>query len=303
MTEPGPIVPLTPVRPDGAAFEPAPVEPPGDGPQGAPAPGDSRQKRSSSPFVRIGIVTGTAALVLVGAVAAMGASPAPSGSTTTPITPSASGDPNIGGFGPGRMGAGPMGDFGGIGRGFGAITITSIDGSDLSLKTEDGWTRTIAVTADTTITKAGATIAVGDLAVGDEIRFAQTKAADGSFTITRIVVVMPSLGGEVTAKTSDTITVTRRDGTTATIHVDSSTTYTVDGVAGKALADITVGMHIRAEGSSNSDGSLDAATVTSGFGRDGKGPGHGHGPGHGPGGIDPDDSTPSASPDASATPG
>lgn len=298
MTEPGPIVPLTPVRPDGAAFEPAPVEPVGSSPQGSPTPGGPRHKRSASPFVRIGIVTGTAALVLVGAVAAMGASPSPSGSTTTPTTPSASGDPNVGGFGPGP---GRMGDFGGIGRGFGAITITSIDGSNLALKTEDGWTRTIAVTADTTITKAGATIAVGDLAVGDEIRFAQTKAADGTFTITKIVVVMPSLGGEVTAKTSDTITVTRRDGTTATIHVDSSTTYTVDGVAGKTLADIAVGDHVRAEGTSNSDGSLDASTVYSGFGRDGKGPGHGHG--HGPNGIDPDDSTPSASPDASATPG
>lgn len=306
MTEPGHIVPLTPVQPGGAAFEPAPVEPAGDAPQGSPRPGGPRRKRSSSPFVRVGIVTGTAALVLVGAVAAMGASPAPSGSTTAPTTPSASGDPNMGGFGPGRMGAGPMGDFGdfgGFGRGFGAVTITSIDGSNLSLKTEDGWTRTIAVTSDTTITKAGATIAVGDLAVGDEIRFAQTQAADGTFTITEIVVVMPSLGGEVTAKTADTITVTRRDGTTATIRVDNSTTYTVDGVAGKTLADIAVGDHVRAEGTSNSDGSLDAATVSSGFGRDGKGPGHDHGPGHGPDGTDPDDSTPGASPDASATPG
>lgn len=298
MTEPGHIVPLTPVRPGGEAFEPAPVEPSDDKPHGAPPPGGPHRKRSSSPFVRVGIVTGTAALVLVGAVAAMGASPAPSGSTTTPTTPSASGDPNVGGKGPGRMG-----DFGGFGRGFGAITITSIDGSSLSLKTEDGWTRTIVVTADTTITKAGATIAVGDLAVGDEIRFAQTQAADGTFTITQIVVVMPSLGGEVTAKTSDTITVTRRDGTSATIHVDGSTTYTVDGVAGKSLADIAVGDHVRAEGTTNSDGSLDAASVNAGFGRDGKGPGHDHGPGHGPDGIDPDDSTPSASPDASATPG
>jgi Domain of unknown function (DUF5666) len=300
MTEPGPIVPLTPVQPGGAAFEPAPVEPEGTTPPDSRTPSGSRHKRSSSPFVRVGIVTGTAALVLVGAVAAMGASPSPSGSTTTPTPPSASGAPNMGGMGgPGRM----MGDFGGVERGFGAITITSIDGSNLSLATEDGWTRTIAVTSETTITKAGATIAVGDLAVGDEIRFAQTQAADGTFTITKIVVVMPSLGGEVTAKTSDTITVTRRDGTTATIHVDGATTYTVDGVAGKTLADIAVGDHVRAEGTSNSDGSLDAATVNSGFGRDGKGPGDDHGPGHGPDGTDPDDSTPGASPDASATPG
>jgi hypothetical protein len=101
----------------------------------------------------------------------MGASPAPSGSTTTPTTPSASGDPSVGGMGPGRWGGkGDLGhmDFGGVGRGSGAITITSISGSNLSLKTDDGWTRTITATSTTTITKASATIAVSDLAVGDE---------------------------------------------------------------------------------------------------------------------------------------
>ena len=303
MTESEHIVPMVPVRPESPNVEPTPKPKP--------------PKRDTSPFVRVGIVTGTAALILVGAVAAMGASPAPSGSTTTPITPSASGDPNVGGCGSGHRGAPGDRDFGGFGRGFGAITINSIDGSNLALKTQDGWSRTIAITSATAITKAGATIAIGDLAVGDEIRFGQTKATDGSFTITEIAVVMPSLGGEVTARTSDSITVTRRDGTTATIHVSGSTTYTVDGVAGKTLGDIAVGDHVRAEGTSNSDGSLDASAVRSGFGGhdgrgpgpDGRGPGHdgkgpgpdGKGPGHG--GEGPNGTTPDAPPDASATPG
>ena len=130
-------------------------------------------------------------------------------------------------------------------------------------------------------------------------RFGQTKATDGSYSIDRIVVVMPSIGGEVTAKTADTITVTQRDGTTATIHVDSATTYTVQGVDNATLADIAVGAHVRAEGTENSDGSLDASSVQSGFG--GRG-------GHGPSGRGPDDhdgmkdGTPDASPGASASP-
>ena len=175
-----------------------------------------------------------------------------------------------------------------------AITITAINGSDLSLTTDDGWTRTITATSTTEITKNGATITVSDLAVGDEIRFGQTKATDGTYSITKIVVVMPSVGGEVTAKTADTITVTQRDGTTATIHVDSATTYTVQGVANATLADIAVGMHVRAEGTENSDGSLDASSVQSGFG--GRG-------GHGPGDHDgPKDVSPDASPIPSTTP-
>lgn len=282
MTEPERFEPLVPVQPEPALSV-------GTEPKLERVSRTSNTHRPSR-LVRVGIVTGTAALVLVGAVAAMGASPSPSGSTTTPTTPSAIGAPNAGVPGPG-----PFGDRGGFGRGFGEITITAISGSNLSLATDDGWTRTITATSTTEITKNGATIAVSDLAVGDEIHFAQTKATDGTYSITRIVVVMPSLGGEVTAKTADTITVTQRDGTTATIHVDSATTYTVQGVESAALADITVGMHVRAEGTENSDGSLDASSVWSGFG--GRG-------GHGPGGFGPGDhdGMKGVSPDASASP-
>ena len=82
--------------------------------------------------------------------------------------------------------------------GFRDITISAIDGSNLSLKTDDGWTRTIAVGSSTTISKGGQTIAVGDLKVGDQIVFGESKATDGSYTITAIKVVLPVVGGQVT---------------------------------------------------------------------------------------------------------
>ena len=87
----------------------------------------------------------------------------------------------------------------GIGSPRGAITIRAISGSQVSLATEDGWSRTIAVTPATVITKGGQPIAVGDLHVGDQIRFSQTRNADGSYTINAIVVPTPITGGEVTA--------------------------------------------------------------------------------------------------------
>ena len=177
------------------------------------------------------------------------------------------------------------GDFGGAG--FRHITISAINGSDIALKTDDGWTRTISVTSTTTITKGGATIALGDLAVGDEIRFAEEKATDGRYTITAVAVIMPRAGGEVTAIDGQTLTVTQRDGTTSAIHVDADTTYQVDGAAG-ALSDIKVGSFIVAEGTLRADGSLDAADVHSGnVGKDGwhRGPGFPGMPG-GPGDHD-----------------
>jgi Domain of unknown function (DUF5666) len=240
---------------------------------------------------RFGILAAAAALMIVGVVAVMAAAPAPAtgadpsaaANPNASAAPSASGAPGrdkdgtegrpgprgpFGLFGPSAGGiAGPFGlggpGLGGGGIGFGDITITAIDGSNLSLKTVDGWTRTIAVTGSTTITKAGKTIALGDLAVGDHIRFGQQRESDGSYTITRIVVVLPTVAGQVSAVNGDTITVTQRGGTKATIHVDSSTTYQVNGTAG-SLKDVKVGSIVIAEGTQRSDGSLDAAIVRTG---------------------------------------
>jgi hypothetical protein len=251
-------------------------------------------------IARGGIVLGAAFLFVVGAVAVMGASPSPSSSTTgASPAPAASGDPSSepkdgerGLHGFGRFG-GP--GFGRGGFGFGGITITAISGSNLSLKTEDGWTRTIAVTSDTTITRAGETIALGDLKVGDQIAFRQDRQADGSYTITAIAVILPSVGGTVTKVDGSTITVERRDGTTATIHVDGDTTYRIAGDDSPALSDIKVGDVIIASGTLRSDGSLDAEAVAVG--------GPGRGDWFGGRGFPHGDKAPNASPSPSLTPG
>jgi endonuclease YncB( thermonuclease family) len=256
-------------------------------------------------LTRSGIVLGAAVLFVVGAVAVMGASPsAPPSITGASPAPAASGDPGAGlkdgdhhqrgfgvpGFGPGLGGPG----FGRGGFGFGGITVTAISGSNLSLKTEDGWTRTIAVTSDTTITRAGKTIAIGDLKVGDQVGFRQDRQTDGTYTIAAINVILPSIAGTVTKVDGSTITVQRRDGTTATIHVNSDTTYRIAGGDTPALSDIKVDDVIIASGIQRTDGSLDAEAVAAG------GPGRGDWfGGRGPRG----DKSPNASPAPSTTPG
>ncbi|MEA2620903.1 MAG: hypothetical protein QOC97_1676 [Chloroflexota bacterium] len=229
--------------------------------------------------VRAGILAGSAVLVVIGAVAAMGASPTPatgadpSTAPNSTAAPNASKDPET--LEPhdprGPAGAFPGfgfkgGAFGGLGRfGLGGITITAVNGSDVSLKTDDGWTRTITVTDATKITKGGAAIKVGDLAAGDKVRLAQDRAADGTYTVTGIVVVLPTVAGQVSAVDGNTVTVTQPGGTKATIHVSGGTTYQVNGAKG-ALSDVKVGSFIAAEGTQRSDGSLDATTVHLGFG-------------------------------------
>ncbi len=225
----------------------------------------------TSDAVRAGIVVGAALVVAIGAAVAMGASPAPSASTggahpsTLPGTGNRHGSqPRPFGFPGGGPAAGGRGWApGGPGRGgigFGKISVTAISGSNVSLATADGWTRTIALTGSTTITKGGAAAKLGDLAVGDMVRFAETHNADGSYTITRLDVVQPETAGTVTAVGAGTITIMLHDGTSQTIKTTGSTTYH-RGQASGTHADVTVGSNVAAIGSKAADGSFTASSV------------------------------------------
>lgn len=242
---------------------------------------------------RIGLLGAVAAAVIGAAILIAGTTATPAGTLAA-----ANGSPQnaIDLSGRGLGGGDKDGDMAGFGgRGFGGITISSISGSNISLETVDGWTRTIPIASDTALTKGAATITVSDLKIGDEVRFAQTRQTDGSFTITKLNVVLPHAGGTVTAVSSSSINVTQRDGSSATIKVGSSTTYEVGGTAGKALTDVKVGMLVGAVGTLNTDGSLTATAVRAidpaTF------QGKGHRDGHGPWG---NGAAPDASPDASA---
>jgi hypothetical protein len=178
--------------------------------------------------------------------------------TAAPLTPTnalaagASAAPSHGaagrsdnGNGPGRRKADLGLGRGGAGRG--PITIRAISGTQVSLATADGWSRTISVTTDTVITRAGVKIAVGALNVGDQIGFRQTRNADGSYTIKTIEVRVPRAGGRVSAIDGDRITIEARDGTTRVISVTGSTVYKVGSNAG-SKADVKVGRTIEAQG-------------------------------------------------------
>ena len=294
-------------------------------------PGPSRR--------RVALIAGGALALAVGAVAtSMAASPAPSASGTTNGTvpaPLAVAEPwldeAIVDLDHGRFG----------GQGFREITITAISGSNVTLGTDDGWTRTIAVSDAVDLTKGGQDIALSDLAVGDQVRFRQTRNDDGTYTVDALAVVVPSVRGEVsdvsatgfkittrdgsvwtiavngstvyqhgtgtgtladvtngtnavvlgtstgdnaltattvrvaadkavgtvTAKTADTITITKRGGSTVTIHVDGDTTYRVAGVENADLGDVAVDMAIGVSGRERADGSIDADAVAAGTGR------------------------------------
>ena len=263
----------------------------------APAP-------SSAPHPtrwRLATLAGAAMVLVGGAAIAMAASPQPS---TSPDSGTV--QPDSGLVEPFRDGRGPGGLFDGFagfagrhgGFGAGAIEITAISGSSLTLETVDGWTRTITITDATELSKDGEEIALSDLEVGDRVRFRQTVADDGSYTVTALGVVLPSVIGQVTAVDGDSMTLTQPDGTSVTVNVDDATEFTVGGETGQSLSDVEVGMVVAASGEQNDDGSLDASRVRAGTIWQGMGRGA-HGPGRGPW-ANPD-GTPSATPEDSST--
>jgi Cu/Ag efflux protein CusF len=158
--------------------------------------------------------------------------------------------------GPGGIrGFGPDGP-----KGFGGITITGISGSQLSLKTGDGWTRTIDATGATITEQGGTAITLGDLKTGDQIAFRQTRNSDGTFKITDIVRIPPQAAGTVKSVDASSATLTLPDGSTKTIGLTSSTTYNVKGKAATA-ADLKAGVRIHAVGTVDANGAFTATRI------------------------------------------
>ncbi len=256
-TTPDPATALEP----SAAIEPAAVpEPRAAEPQGV-----AFAARTPSPSkLRVGAVAGVAVALAVGAVAtSLAASPAPSSSSGTPSTgggavapaPFAALDPTLDESDPGV----DFGRFEGRG-GFRDITITSINGSDLKLTTADGWTRTITVTSSVAVTRAGQTIALTDLKAGDHIRFRQTRNSDGTYTVTAIAVVVPTVAGTVGEVTANGFTVKTRDGSTWTIALTGSTTFALGSGTG-SKSDVVAGTRVLVQGDSPAANQLTALRV------------------------------------------
>ena len=210
--------------------------------------------------LRVAAVAGAAVALAVGVVAtSLAATPAPSapGTTNNSTTGLAPApfllDPALdeeAGLDLQRLG----------GKGFRDITIKAISGSNVTLETDDGWTRTIAVTSSIEITKGGQAIQVSGLAVGDQVRFKQTRNDDGTYTVEAIAVIVPSVRGTVSDVSASGFKITTRDGSVWTITVNGSTTYK-HGTGAGTLADVTNGTVALVQGNKTADNALTALSV------------------------------------------
>ena len=149
-----------------------------------------------------------------GALAAA-ASPDASGAASSPAP---SGNPDKAGSDGWKAGGGGLRfGLGGRDAGLGHITITAINGAQLSLATDNGWTRTIDA-SNAEVYRGETEIALSDLQVGDQIVFLEVRTSNSSTEIARIRVLDPSVLGTITGVTDTSVTVGLPDGTSRTIQ-------------------------------------------------------------------------------------
>ena len=108
---------------------------------------------------------------------------------------------------------------------------------------------------------------LADVTNGTTVVVQGTSTGDNALTALTVRVKPDRAVGTVTSKTADSITITTRDGSTVTVHVDADTTYRVAGVENADLGDVTVDMVIGVSGRERADGSIDADAVAAGKGR------------------------------------
>ncbi|MFL5684511.1 MAG: DUF5666 domain-containing protein [Chloroflexota bacterium] len=207
---------------------------------------------------RVGLVLAGATILIIGAAAtSFAASPAPS-SSNAPSNGGSQAMPGVPWNGPADAPA--FGRFGRPGMGFRQITIASISGNDITLKTDDGWTRTVTISDSVELTKGGQPIAVADLKVGDQVRFRQTRNADGTYMVTAVAVVVPTIEGKASDITSSGFKVTTRDGSVWTVTVNGSTVYSF-GQATGSLSDVKDGQRVVVSGTVPADDQMTASAV------------------------------------------
>lgn len=137
--------------------------------------------------------------------------------------------------------------------------VTAVDATSITVK-QRGAIRILAVNGSTLYKLGDAAATKSDVKVGSEIE-AQGTLSGATFTATSIDIELPRIAGEVTAKTTTTITIKEADGTPAKIHVTDTTTYRIKGNKSATSTDLAVGDRVSAQGTLRADGSLDATMV------------------------------------------
>jgi hypothetical protein len=159
-------------------------------------------------------------------------------------------------------------------------TVSALGTNSITLKDRHGNTTTYTTTGTTTYFEGKTAGVVGDLVVGENVSLDLTSTTPQ--TVTKVTICLERVFGKVTTVAGNVITLAGFHGSTLTVNVSGTTTYTSGGAA-STLAAVVAGVAISAVGlPGTTAGSLNANSVNIEVAQ-GPSTGHGHGPGFGGG--------------------
>jgi hypothetical protein len=139
-------------------------------------------------------------------------------------------------------------------------TLSASDGNTLTLKQGDVIVIQATVNANTVYTKAGKTISLSDLKIGQLLSVRETTASDGTTSISAVEVMLNHTQGTIRALDSTGLTLTKPDNSTIKVSLSSATSYQDLGKT-ISLSDLKTGVKVEVAGTLNSDGSLSAEVI------------------------------------------
>ena len=146
------------------------------------------------------------------------------------------------------------------------VEVTGVDGTNVTLETDDGWTRTVD-TANVAVTLDSDTLAASDLEPGDRVQVIQVRNANDTYTITGLALVLPEATGTVSEVTDTGFTVTEPDGTETPVMVTDETRWPAAGLPGSpgaptpGLDALQDGDLVHVRGTLGEDGTLTATEI------------------------------------------
>jgi hypothetical protein len=133
-------------------------------------------------------------------------------------------------------------------------TVSDVSSSGFKVTTRDGSVWTITVDGSTEYQYGAGEGTLSDVTNGTTVVVLGESTGDNALTALTVRVAPDGAMGTVTSKTSDTIVITKRDGSTVTVHVDGDTTYRVGGIDSADLGDVAVDLTIHVTGRERADG-------------------------------------------------
>jgi hypothetical protein len=140
------------------------------------------------------------------------------------------------------------------------LRVKSVNGTTISATTWGGRPVTVTVSGTTKYREDDMSATLSDVHPGSMILVRGARVGADTIEATNVIIVLPHIGGVVTAVNGSTLTVTGFDGVSHTISVNGNTHFERAGHPA-TLADVKVGTAIVAEGTENPDGSLSAVEV------------------------------------------